>query len=50
MDERVAALSPVAFAYDYLTRTGRVDHAEVRRRDPALAAAYEALQPQPAAR
>lgn len=46
MDELVATRSPVEFAYDYLTRTGRVDHAEVRRRDPALARAYEALHPE----
>lgn len=50
MDELVATRSPVEFAYDYLTRTGRVDHAEVRRRDPALASAYEALHPEVAAR
>ena len=50
MDELVATRSPVEFAYDYLTRTGRVDHAEVRRRDPALARAYEALHPDIAAR
>lgn len=48
MDELVATRSPVEFAYDYLTRTGRVDHAEVRRRDPALARAYEALHPEAA--
>jgi hypothetical protein len=35
-------------AYDYLRRTGRVSHADVRRRDPALAAAYEALHPEEA--
>ena len=46
MDELVATLSPVEFAYSYLTRTGRIDHAEVRRRDPALARAYEALHPE----
>ncbi|HET8748131.1 MAG TPA: FAD-dependent monooxygenase [Ramlibacter sp.] len=46
MDERVAATSPVEFAYSYMTRTGRVDHAEVRRRDPGLAAAYERLHPE----
>jgi len=34
-------LDPVEFAYSYMTRTGRVNHAEVRRRDPSLAAAYE---------
>jgi 2-polyprenyl-6-methoxyphenol hydroxylase-like FAD-dependent oxidoreductase len=39
-------LDPVSFAYDYLTRSGRVDHAEVRRRDPELAAAYESLHPE----
>lgn len=36
-------LDPVSFAYDYLTRTGRVTHEDVRQRDPNLAAAYEAL-------
>jgi 2-polyprenyl-6-methoxyphenol hydroxylase-like FAD-dependent oxidoreductase len=50
MDQLVATLSPVEFAYSYLTRTGRVDHAEVQRRDPALARAYEALHPEVAAR
>ena len=40
MDE-LMALPAVDFAYSYMTRTGRVRHAEVRRRDPALAAAYE---------
>ena len=39
-------LDPVEFAYSYMTRTGRVDHAEVRRRDPALAEAYEKLHPE----
>ncbi len=39
-------LDAVSFAYDYLRRTGRVDHDDVRRRDPALAAAYEALHPE----
>lgn len=46
MDKLVPTLSPVEFAYSYMTRTGRVNHAEVRRRDPALAAAYEALHPE----
>ncbi len=46
MDHLVRTLAPVEFAYSYLTRTGRVDHAEVRRRDPALAQAYEALHPE----
>jgi anthraniloyl-CoA monooxygenase len=40
------ALDPISFAYDYVTRSGRVDHGEVRRRDPALAAAYERLHPE----
>jgi anthraniloyl-CoA monooxygenase len=40
------ALDPVSFAYDYLRRTGRVTHDDVRERDPALAAAYEALHPE----
>ncbi len=39
------ALDPVSFAYDYLRRTGRVSHDDIRRRDPDLAAAWEALHP-----
>ena len=39
-------LDPHEFAYGYMTRSGRVDHAEVQRRDPDLAAAYERLHPQ----
>jgi anthraniloyl-CoA monooxygenase len=39
-------LDPVSFAYDYLVRNGRVAHAQVRARDPALAAAYEKLHPE----
>ena len=46
MDRLVRTLSPVELAYSYMTRTGRVDHAEVTRRDPKLAAAYEALHPE----
>ena len=45
MGERMK-LGPVEFAYSYLTRTGRVNHAEVRRRDFALAEAYERLHPE----
>jgi 2-polyprenyl-6-methoxyphenol hydroxylase-like FAD-dependent oxidoreductase len=45
MGERMK-LDPVEFAYSYMTRTGRVNHAEVRRRDPALADAYERLHPE----
>lgn len=37
------SLDPISFAYDYLTRSGRVNHAEVRKRDPELAAQYEKL-------
>ena len=40
------SLDPVAFAYDYVTRSGRVDHAEVRKRDPALADAFERMHPE----
>jgi len=43
------SLDPVSFAYDYLVRNGRVSHAQVRERDPALAAAYEKLHPEVAA-
>jgi len=42
-------LRPVEFAYSYMTRTGRVNHAEIRRRDPELAAAYEKLHPEASA-
>jgi 2-polyprenyl-6-methoxyphenol hydroxylase-like FAD-dependent oxidoreductase len=49
MDELVPSLRPVEFAYSYMTRTGRIDHAEVRRRDPRLAAEYERLHPEVAA-
>jgi hypothetical protein len=45
MDRLVESLDPIELAYSYMTRTGRVDHAEVRRRDPRLAAAYEARHP-----
>ena len=39
------SLDPVSFAYDYLMRTGRWNHDDVRERDPELAAAWEALHP-----
>ena len=38
-------LDPISFAYDYLRRSGRLSHAEIQKRDPALAAAYERLHP-----
>jgi len=40
------ALDPHEFAYRYMTRSGRVGHAEVRRRDLGLAQAYERLHPE----
>ncbi len=43
---RLMSLTPVEFAYRYMTRSGRVDHAEMMRRDPALAGAYAALHPE----
>lgn len=46
MDELVKTLSPVELAYSYMTRTGRVNHAEVKRRDQKLAEAYEKLHPE----
>lgn len=46
MDRLVRELSPVEFAYSYMTRTGRVSHEDIKRRDPELAARYEALHPQ----
>lgn len=45
--ENVAArmdLDPVSFAYDYMRRTGRVDHEELRKRDPAFVARYESVR------
>ena len=34
-------LSPLELAYSLMTRSGRVDHESLRRRDPAFIAAYE---------
>jgi len=42
---QLMALDAHEFAYRYMTRSGRVDHAEMRRRDPRLAQAYERLHP-----
>jgi len=39
-------LDPISFAYDYLRRTGRVSHDDIRQRDPALASAFEAIHPE----
>lgn len=46
MDKLVRNLTPVEFAYSYMTRTGRVSHEEVKKRDPQLALAYEKLHPE----
>jgi anthraniloyl-CoA monooxygenase len=37
-------LDPVSFAYDYMRRTGKVSHDDLKQRDPHFAQAYEALQ------
>ena len=34
-------LSPIELAYSLMTRSGRVDHEDLRRRDPQFIAAYE---------
>lgn len=36
-------LNPVDFAYDYMRRTGRVSHEDLKQRDPDFVARYEAL-------
>lgn len=46
MGELVPKLTPVEFAYSYMTRTGRVGHKEMCVLDPALAAEYEKLHPE----
>lgn len=46
MDARVPTMNATEFAYDYMTRTGRVSHERVRELDPRLAGAYEALHPE----
>lgn len=38
-------LDPVSFAYDYMRRTGKVSHEDLRQRDPLFTRAYEALHP-----
>lgn len=35
-------LSPIEFAYSVMMRSGRVDHQELKKRDPVFVAAYEA--------
>jgi len=39
-------LDPVEFAYDYMRRTGRVSHEDLRQRDPDFVEKYEALTAQ----
>jgi 2-polyprenyl-6-methoxyphenol hydroxylase-like FAD-dependent oxidoreductase len=34
-------LAPIAFAYDYMVRGGRLDEEAIRQRDPQFVAAYE---------
>jgi 2-polyprenyl-6-methoxyphenol hydroxylase-like FAD-dependent oxidoreductase len=46
MDSLVRNLTAVEFAYSYMTRTGRVSHDEVKKRDPKLALAFEKLRPE----
>lgn len=46
MDERVPSLNATEFAYDYMTRTGRLSHERLRMLDPRLASAYEAMHPE----
>lgn len=41
--ETKMSLEPVAFAYDYVRRTGRISDDQLRSQNPALMAAYEAL-------
>ena len=37
-------LDPVSFVYDYMRRTGKVSHDDLRVRDPLFTRAYEAVQ------
>ncbi len=37
-------LDPIPFAYDYMLRTGNVDHDRLRKRAPEFVAAYESLR------
>ena len=39
--EEDMTLDPLPFAYRLMTRSGRIDHEKLRRRDPAFVAAYE---------
>jgi anthraniloyl-CoA monooxygenase len=37
-------LAPIAFAYDYMVRGGRLDEEAIRQRDPQFVAAYESFK------
>ncbi|HBT34438.1 MAG TPA: monooxygenase [Pusillimonas sp.] len=41
--DRKMHLDPVVFAYDYMRRTGRVSHEDLKERDPGFISRYEAL-------
>ena len=43
--DQLMAMPAVDFAYSYMTRTGRVDHAEVRRRSAAAATSADNASP-----
>lgn len=45
MDEHIK-LAPIDFAYSYITRTGRLAFADVKRKAPALATAYAQRHPE----
>lgn len=38
-------LDPISFTYDYMRRTGKVSHQDLKERDPQFIAAYERLHP-----
>lgn len=38
-------LDPISFTYDYMRRTGKVSHQDLKQRDPQFIAAYERLHP-----
>jgi anthraniloyl-CoA monooxygenase len=39
------ALRPIDLAYELMTRSGRIDHDKLKRRDPAFVQAWEAARP-----
>lgn len=38
-------LDPISFTYDYMRRTGKVSHQDLKERDPQFIATYERLHP-----